>query len=325
MKHILLSLLLTALISTPLSADEIQSSPLKEAAMEKIFSSMNEKEFPAALKDAQAAGIHQQVLLEAQFLHLVDHRNEAALAALAPKLLNQSDKFDPDISEVFSVKEDWLAIIHYTQALAALQKGDKAAFKMHITEAFWLSPRQAQAFAPHIDRLRQNEAMAFITLNPERTLHAQDGSKPTTLGQLMKGKKATVIHFWSPMSQEFQLNLADFTLTTQSCKDQNIGFISVLVGQYPGILDDAEALRKDDARQARCTWITDTNTKSLANLLRITDIPTMVIVSPAGNILYNGHPADETFWKTIQKIAPNFKQPNKNRKTTTPNKPTINK
>ena len=278
--------------------------------MEKIFSSMGAAEFPAAVKQAEKAGVHPQVILEARFLHLVDLRDETALAALAPELLKQSDSFDPDTSEVFSVKEDWLAIVRYTQALAALQKGDKAGFKTHITEAFWLSPRQGQAFAPHIDRLRLDEAMASVTLDPQRPMPMQSGAKVSTLGQLMRGKKATLIHFWSPMSQEVQINLADFILTTKSCSEQNIAVISVLVGHYPGILEDAETMRKEDANKAQCSWVVDSNKKSLANLLRITDLPTMVIASPEGKILFNGHPSDNNFWNTLQKIAPQFKRPN---------------
>ncbi len=310
MKHILFSLLLASFAAAQQPSQEDKPASPKEAAMEKIFSSMGAADFPAALKEAQSAGIHPQVLLEARFLHLVDLRDETALAALAPELLKQADSFDADTSEVFSVKEDWLAIVHYTQALAALQKGDKAGFKNHITEAFWLSPRQGQAFAPHIDRLRLDEAMAAVTLDPQRPVSMQGGAQASTLGQLMKGKKATLIHFWSPMSQEVQLNLADFILTTMSCQDQNIAVISVLVGQYPGILEDAESIRKEDADKAQCAWVVDSNKNSLANLLRITDLPTMVIVSPEGKILFNGHPSDNNFWGTMLKIAPQFKRPN---------------
>lgn len=310
MKHILFLLLLASFVAAQQPSPEDQPTSAKEAAMEKIFSSMGAADFPAAVKQAKKAGVHPQVILEARFLHLVDLRDETALAALAPELLNQSDSFDPDTSEVFSVKEDWLAIVHYTQALAALQKGDKAGFKTHITEAFWLSPRQGQAFAPHIDRLRLDEAMAAVTLDPQRPMPMQSGAKASTLGQLMKGKKATLIHFWSPMSQEVQINLADFILTTKSCSEQNIAVISVLVGQYPGILEDAETMRKEDANKAQCSWVVDSNKKSLANLLRITDLPTMVIASPEGKILFNGHPSDNKFWNTLQKIAPQFKRPN---------------
>jgi len=318
MKHILLPLFLSVFVfaQDPAPTDSTPVEPadptlsVKESALEKIFASMGAAEFPAALEEAKKAGIHEQVILEASFLHYVDLRDDTALAALAPDFVKRRDTFDPDNSEVFSIKEDWLAVVHYTQSLAALQKGDQAGFKKHITEAFWLSPRQAQAFAPHINRLRQDQAMAAITLDPNRSIQPQDGGPRTTLGQLMNEKKATVLHFWSPMSQEVQLNLPDFIRTTQSCNDQNIAVISVLVGQYPTIKEDAEVIRKEDAGEAKCTWISDSNKGSLSNSLRIADIPTMVIVSPEGKILFNGHPSDKKFWIEIKKIAPEFKRPN---------------
>ena len=37
------------------------------------------------------------------------------------------------------------------QGLAAMKKGDEAAFKQHITEAFWTSPEQAQLSGLDID------------------------------------------------------------------------------------------------------------------------------------------------------------------------------
>ena len=271
---------------------------------------MGDKEFPNALAAAKKAGVHPQVLLEARFLHHVDQRDSKAIAAMAPELIAFQDQFDVDNSEVFSVKEDWLSVVHYTQALAALQNDDKTGFKKHITEAFWLSPRQAQAFAPHINELRLKEAMAKVTLDPNRELKDQETGKPVSLGSLFADKKALVLHFWSPMSQEVQVNLPDFILTTQSCDAQNIGVASILVGQYPGITKDAETIRKDDATKAACTWLIDSTKKSLSNKLRISDIPTMVIISPEGKVLFNGHPSNERFWKTLKDVAPNFKRPN---------------
>lgn len=285
----------------------------KKTAMEKIFSSMGSHDFPSALEEARKAGIHPQVLLEARFLHFVDQNDSSAIAALAPEFIKQRNTFDPDTSEVFSIKEDWLAVVHYTQALASLEKGNKTSFKQHITEAFWLSPRQGQAFAPHINKLRMQEAMAAITLDPARSMQPQDNNQPVTLGSLMKDKKATVLHFWSPMSQEIQVNLPDFILTTNACADQNIAVLSILVGDYPTIREDAESIRKKDAAKAQCAWLLSSNKTPLANLLRISDIPTMVIVSPEGKILFNGHPSDESFWTTMQKIAPKFKRPNNTR------------
>jgi hypothetical protein len=311
MKHLLILLLCI----TTGWAQETQIPDAKEKALEKIFSTLTPEEFPAALKEARKLGLNQQVLLEAQFLHLVDQENFDAMAKLVPDLLKQRDQFNPDESEIFAVKEDWLAIIHYAQALDALQKKDNTRFKKHITEAFWLSPRQGQAFAPHINSLRMKESMAAITLMPTHPMHPQDGSPATTLGALMKDKKATVLHFWSPMSEEVLQNLDDFIQTAQSCKQNDIAVTSILVGQTPFILKDAELIRKEDGAAAECHWMTDPNKGALSNLLRITDIPTMVIISKDGKILFNGHPADENFWNQIKTIAPKFERP---KQTNTP-------
>ncbi len=309
----LVPLIALLIISTSTAQETPPADPPanpKEAALEKIFSSMGDKEFPAALAEAKKAGIHPQVLLEARFLHHVVQRDNKAIAAMAPEFIAMREKFDADNSEVFSLKEDWVAVVYYTQALAALEKGDKAEFKKHITEAFWLSPKQAQAFAPHIDQLRLKEAMARITLDPNRTLKDQETRKAVNLGELLANKKAIVLHFWSPMSQEVQINMPDFILTSQACDDQGIGVASVLVGKYPGIIKDAETLRKEDATKAACNWLIDSDKDTLSNKLRISEIPTMVIVSTEGKILFNGRPSNKHFWETLQKVAPNFKRPN---------------
>lgn len=311
MKHILPALLLSLAFSFAQEdpPSDTPASP-KEAALEKIFASMGDKDFPAALKEATKAGIHPQVLLEARFLHHVDQRDDKAIAAMAPEFIAMQDKFDPDNSEVFSLKEDWSAVVHYTQALAALGNGDKAEFKKHITEAFWLSPKQAQAFAPHIEQLRLKEAMANISLDPNRALKDQETGKPVNIGELLADKKALVLHFWSPMSQEVQVNMPDFILTSQACDARGIAVASVLVGKYPGITKDAETLRKEDAAKAASSWLVDSEKDTLSNKLRITSIPAMVIISPEGKVLFNGQPSNKKFWSTLRSVAPGFKRPN---------------
>lgn len=313
MKHLLI---LAYCISTCWAQEtNTQSTSPKETSIEKLFSALDPKDLPSALEAAQKAGVHPQIILEGHFLHLVDQENFSAIAKLVPELLKRKDQFNPDESEIFAVKEDWLSIVHYAQALQALEQNNLDSFKQHITEAFWLSPRQGQAFVPHINQLRMKQAMAKITLKPDLSMHPQDGSAATTLGKIMAHKKGAVLHFWNPMSQEVHQNLDDFIDTAQSCKKQNIAVISVLAGYNDLILKDAELLRKEDAPDADCIWAKDSNTRSLANRLRITDIPTMVVISPKGTILFNGHPSSDDFWTQLQTLAPELtrpKQTNKN-------------
>ncbi len=314
MKFFLISLLCLSLAiaqELPAPANPKETQTARKELLNEIFSQLTPPAFEKAIQKARTAAIPEQVLLEARFLHLIDQNDQSNLAKLAPQLIAFRDKFDLSISEVFGVKEDWLSVIHYTQALAALEKEDAQEFKKHITEAFWLNPRHAQIYAPHIEQLRLKQAMANITIPGDLHLQPQKGGAPITLQEIQKGKAATVLHFWSPISQEVSVNMPDFILTSRTCAAHGIGVISVLIDDSPEALKDAEIVRQKNHSTAQCHWIKDTPQSALTNTLRIANIPTMVILSTEGKVLFNGHPSEPAFWQTIEKIAPQFKRPNK--------------
>lgn len=318
MKSLMLSLVLsTSVIAFEKPAlldqektDTNHANILKEEILEKLFTSLGQTEFDTAYINAQQAGIHPQALLEARFLNLVDLGDNSAIANLAPELIKNQQSFNPNHSEVFVIKDDWAAIVHYAQALAALEKNDTQAFKRHITEAFWLSPRQAQAYGPHIEKLRREQAMRSIQLPLQQTLKSQEDQALTALAKHTAGSRAIILYFWNPMSQAIQLELPDFITTTKTCHENNISVLAILTGKYPAMIDDAETIRKDDAAQAKCIWLIDSNKDSLSSLLWVRSLPTMIVASADGQVLFNGHPSDENFWKTLEKLSPGFQRPN---------------
>src|SRR5690606_11593641 len=130
----------------------------------------------------------------------------------------------------------------YVQAIAALKKDDKTAFKKHITEAFWLSPRQGAAFAPHIDRLRLAEAMAAVKIDfPRVALRPLSGGEAVTLGSITEGKKALLLHFWSPWSRECEASMPDFSATARELLARDFAVVSILPENSAKVLDDARA------------------------------------------------------------------------------------
>ena len=321
MKSLMLSLvLLTSAIALEksVSADQDKINTAhpdihREDIVETLFSSLGQPKFDATYAKAKQAGIHPQILLEARFLNLVDLQDHTAIANLAPELIKNRETFDANHSEVFALKDDWLAIIHYAQALAALENNDKPSFKKHITEAFWLSPRQAKAFSPHVEKLRLEEAMKKTQLTLSQPIKSQIDLAEAPLAKHTKGSKGIVLYFWNPMSQEIQMNLPDFVTTTQACHANKISVIAILTGNYEDLIDDAETIRKNDAAKAKCAWLIDPNKDSLSSLLWIRNLPTMIIASPDGKVLFNGHPSDEKFWTTLETLSPNFKRPNRNK------------
>jgi hypothetical protein len=101
----------------PPANDNPASSP-SEIALDHLLS---ERGSPQALEKAIAEArknqISEQAILEARFLYHVDQREDAAIAAMLPEFIKQRDLFKLEDSEIFSTKEDWLAVIEYVQAI----------------------------------------------------------------------------------------------------------------------------------------------------------------------------------------------------------------
>lgn len=267
------------------------------------------KAFAAAIVEARKNGVAEQAILEARFLFHVDARDDAALAAMLPDLLKQRDSFKLEDSAIFGVKEDWLAVVEYVQAIAALGNGDKDAFKRHITEAFWLSPRQAAAFAPHIENERLETSMLSIKIDFKTRLTPLAPGEPVALDALIAGKKALLFHFWSPLSRECEAALPDFVATAVELVSKDIAVVSLLPNDSPKLLIDARTMLASIASPSPGVWLIDSRTQSLARELRIQNLPTMVLVSPEGKILFNGDPTEKKFWETLIKIDARINRP----------------
>lgn len=278
-----------------------------QAILEKIFTLRDPAEFTAAIKQAEAAGVPPQVQLEATFLYHIDHKDNKAIAELSKEFIKYQDQFDPQKSEIFAVEEDWLAVVHYTQAIAALQNNDRDSFKKHITEAFWLSPAQAAAFAPPIEKLRLDEAMAKVTIFPEQKFTNMANAKAISLKEILGEQKAVLLHFWSPWMQEGTLK--DFAPTASEVSKHGIAVASVLGESTAEIIEDAKQTIKEQVPTTKALWLIDDQTSPVAKALRIQNAPTMVLISREGKVLYHGHPADEGFWKALKILSPEIKRP----------------
>jgi hypothetical protein len=297
-----------------MAAEEPAAAPdvaAREAALESM---LGERESAQALERAIAAalthGVSEQAVLEARFLFHVDRQDDEALAALAPEFLKRRDQLDIADSAIFGVREDWLAVTEYVQALAALNKGDRAGFKRHITEAFWLSPRQAAAFAPHIEKLRLDEAMHKVALDLAAIrLAPLAGGEAVALDRLMEGNGAMLIHFWSPWSHEAEMSMPDFIATANELAAKNIAVVSILPLQDPQVVADARDSVRRHAAAASGHWLLDRADEPLGRELRVQSVPVMVLVSNKGRILFNGHPADEMLWRKLAEVDPRIERP----------------
>jgi 2'-5' RNA ligase len=301
-------------IPSPLPAQnravDVPAMTAKEEVMEQLFSERDSAEVLAqAILNARKLGVPEQAILESKFLFHVDRAEDAEIANMLPQLLKQNEHFKLSESEIFASKDDWLAIVEYVRAIAALQTGDKQAFKKHITEAFWLSPRQGAAFAPHIERLRLMDAMGEVEIDMDRKYaHTIDVAK-TSLGEVMAGKKGMILHFWSPLSPECEATLADFFITAGLMVKNGIGVVSVLPETSEKVVADANRMLTATGKDVPGHWLVDAEKSPLSAQLRIQTVPAVVLIDARGKIMFNGNPGDAEFWKLLEKLNPEIRRP----------------
>lgn len=275
----------------------------REIALDNLLSEReSDQALEAVISAAREIGIKEQAILEARFLYHIDRREDDAIAAMLPDFLKQQDFFRIEDSAIFSVKEDWLAVIEYVHAISSLKEGDKDAFKSHITEAFWLSPRQASAFAPHIERLRLEEAMRAVKIDFETRFIPLGGGDAVSLKSLMQDKKAMILNFWSPASRECEASMPDFVITAKALMASGIAVVSMLPDSKPGIVTDARAMIQPLGADAPGAWLVDQKENPLLRQLRVQALPVFVLVSNEGRVLFNGEPSDDGLWDALKKL-----------------------
>jgi hypothetical protein len=303
-------ILLTSAFAQIQPAKETPDTSAKETALDNLLSERNsEKALNEVIEAARKNGISEQAILEARFLYHVDRREDDDIAAMLPEFTKQNENFKLADSAIFGVKEDWLAVCEYVQAIASLKKGDKADFKTHITEAFWLSPRQASAFAPHIERMRLEESMRTVKIDFETKLLTLSGGDPISLKSLMTGKKAMIMQFWSPASRESEASLPDYATAAKALGEKGISMVTILPDDSVKTLTDTRKMIEPLGAKPPGAWLIDQKENPLARQLRVQATPLFVLISNEGRVLFNGDPTDDGLWDALIKIDPQIQRP----------------
>ena len=296
--------------SLPTPEHEPTGSSPREVALDHLLSERNsEKSLSEAIVAAQKVGVSNQAILEARFLYHIDRREDQDIAAMLPDFVKQRADFKLVDSAIFSVKEDWLAVNEYVEAISCLKKGDKDAFKAHITEAFWLSPRQASAFAPHIERMRLEESMRSVKIDFDIPYLTLATGEATTLKSLIQDNKAALFQFWSPASRECEGSLADYAATAKALTDKGITLVSILTEHSDASLTAARKMILPLGEKPPGAWLVDQKDKTLALQLRVQTLPTFVLISNGGTVLFNGDPTDDGLWEALNKVDPKIIRP----------------
>ena len=109
----------------------------------------------------------------------------------------------------------------------------------------------------------------------------------TTLAQLTKGKKAVLLDFWASWCGPCMALMPELKKKEAALRKQGIVVAGMNTEAEP---DTAEKTRKK--LDIQFNWLVEPDDAPLSDLLEIDSIPRMVLISPEGKVLYNGHPQD---------------------------------
>jgi thiol-disulfide isomerase/thioredoxin len=301
MKKLLFAL---CLLATSASAQEAKPGP-KELVQRLFDPQITPEQFNEVAKEAGKAGIPRQQIIEAKLIWGLRRQDSEWLVKILPELNVLAENFDAAQSAGLRSADEIKAFIAYIQALQADQSGDEAKFKQHILEAVWLNPQQAQIFTQLIEQRRRAAAMAAVTVDLALPLTTSEG-EATALNDVLDGKKALLIDFWASWCGPCMQLMPELKKKADSLKAHGI----VVAGMNKDDTKPQAAAEKvKEQYEFDFPWLIEPAERPFSKLLGIDSIPRMILIDPAGKVLFNGHPQDPTLWKALQKIDPAINAP----------------
>ena len=281
-------------------------TPEQREKLQQLFNPENSVEaMGKALEEAAKAGLGEQVMLEAQLGWGLRRGDVGMLSTLLPELESLARRFDPKLSAGIPTVEELLGLVSYVKALMAREQGDEAAFKKHITEAFWQNPTSAQMFAQAVESMRREKKMDSMKLDLEVVLTSSQG-EATTLKDQLGGGKALLLDFWASWCGPCMALMPELRK-----KGEQLGKLGVVVVAMNTDSENAEAVADKVRREKDMTipWMVEPEDRPYSTALEIKSIPAMVLVTPDGKVQFFGHPQSPDLWKALKKIDPGIEAP----------------
>jgi thiol-disulfide isomerase/thioredoxin len=227
--------------------------------------------------------------------------NLEAIAGMIPELEKATTNFNPDESRFFNDLQTFQGLLTGVRALDARLKEDPATFEKLIKDAFWQSPQLAPIYGRwareyQLDRAN-DEAMAKITVPLDVPLASVDGTTQT-LKQLAGNNKAILIDVWAtwcPFCMEAMPNLPG---KAKRMALQGVAFVSLNTGDQK---DTIEKVKK--GANLDFPMVMEPEELPYSKLLGLVPLPRMVLVTPEGRLLFNGHPDDPKLQRVLKKLG----------------------
>jgi len=277
-----------------------------KAVLQRLFSQeTTEEELLALVKEANKAGIPRQQIIEAKLVWGLRRQDIPFLVKILPEVEILAAAFDPANAAALPTVEAANGFIAYIKALKAGEAGDDEGFKKNILEAIWLNSKQAPVFIQAIDKFRLESKMKSMVADLKIPLTTSMG-EATTLADQLGGGKALLLDFWASWCGPC-MNLMP-ALKRKAEKLSAHGIVVAAMNKDDENAEHiAERIRKE--QNATLPWLVEPADRPYSKAFAIDSIPRMILISPEGKVLFNGHPEDPALWAALKKIDPNIEAP----------------
>ncbi len=277
-----------------------------QALMQRLFSeNITQEELLELAKEANKIGVPRQQIIEAKLVWGLRHQDTAYLLKILPEIEILATSFDSASAAMLQDVDAVKAFIAYIKALKAGEEKDEAGFKQNILEALWLNPQQAAVFLQSIEKFRRETKMAALVVDLKIPLTTSMG-EATTLKDVLGGKKALLLDFWASWCGPCMQLMPELPKKAEALAPHGIVVASVNKDDT-----NAEAIAEKVRQDLNTTMpcLVEPAERPYTKAFELSTIPRMVLISPEGKVLFNGHPQDPSLWTALKKVDPTVKEP----------------
>ncbi len=263
-------------------------------------------EFDQAYKEAVALRLPESWLLEARLARAFVTGDFEALFAELPAVEAVGEDFRFGFGRVFISKGQLGGFADALRCLQAYREDDMAEFERYALSSYAKAPDFNSAFGigEMLTRYRyqqaQDELMATRTVPMETVLRSVEG-EVWTLGALMEGNEAVLLDFWAAWCGPCIQLMPSLKEKSDTLAAKGI-YVAGVNTDDEEQLEKALKVRKQRGMDS-VPWLLDENGGDLSAFLMIDSIPRMVLISPEGKILFNGHPLDDELGVALEKLG----------------------
>lgn len=262
-------------------------------------------DFASAYATAEKAGVSEASLLESKVLHSLSSGDLQGALALVPEMDKHVDDFVVGPNGFFGTRLEVEGLIENLKALRANEAGDWDAFEQHAKEGFWKSPQLSNSFQigrlvdERHESLAQQELMGKVRLPMDLEILSVDGTK-TTLAKVAQGQKAVLLDFWASWCGPCISLMPELKKKSEVLPEQGV-FVAGMNTDSSDQLKHAREVQEKHGMDM--PWLIEPDNSPFSRALAINSIPRMILLTPEGKVLFNGHPMDPTLKTTLASIG----------------------